>query len=137
MNQKLHPRVGVGAFLLNEQGELLLVRRKKAPEQAHWSLPGGKVEWMETAEDTVVREIQEEVGLEIELTSLLCVTNHILPEEEAHWVYPTYIAKVTNGIAENLEQHAISEVGWFSLDSLPEPLTLTLQNALKEYEKLK
>ncbi|MED4650331.1 NUDIX domain-containing protein [Bacillus pseudomycoides] len=92
---------------------------------------------METAEDTVVREIQEEVGLEIELTSLLCVTNHILPEEEAHWVCPTYIAKVTNGIAENLGQHAISEVGWFSLDSLPEPLTLTLQNALKEYEKLK
>lgn len=42
MNQKLHPRVGVGAFLLNEQGELLLVRRKKAPEQAHLESPRWK-----------------------------------------------------------------------------------------------
>ncbi|MBC6974090.1 NUDIX domain-containing protein [Bacillus sp. Xin] len=137
MNQQLYPRVGVGAFILNEQGELLLVQRKKAPEQGHWSLPGGKVEWMEKVDDTVIREIKEEVGLEIALTSLLCVTNHILPDEEAHWVCPTYIAKVTNGIAENLEQHAINKVDWFSLDYLPEPLTLTLQNALKEYEKLK
>ncbi|PFE06241.1 NUDIX domain-containing protein [Bacillus cereus] len=137
MSQQLHPRVGVGAFILNGQGELLLVQRKKAPEQGHWSLPGGKVEWMETAEDTVIREIEEEVGLEIELTSLLCVTNHILPDEEAHWVCPTYIAKVKNGIAENREQHAISEIGWFSLERLPKRLTLTLQNALKEYEKLK
>lgn len=137
MSQQLHPRVGVGAFILNGQGELLLVQRKKAPEQGHWSLPGGKVEWMETVEDTAIREIEEEVGLEIELTSLLCVTNHILPDEEAHWVCPTYIAKVKNGIAENREQHAISEIGWFSLERLPKRLTLTLQNALKEYEKLK
>ena len=137
MNQQLHPRVGVGAFILNGKGELLLVQRKKAPEQGHWSLPGGKVEWMETVEDTVIREIKEEVGLEIEPTSLLCVTNHILPGEEVHWVCPTYIAKVKNGIAENREQHAISEIGWFSLERLPKPVTLTLQNALREYEKLK
>ncbi|KYG34520.1 NUDIX domain-containing protein [Bacillus gaemokensis] len=135
MKQQLHPRVGVGAFILNERNELLLVLRKKAPEKGHWSLPGGKVEWMETVEDTVVREIQEEVGLEIEIISLLCVTNHILSEEDAHWICPTYIAKVKNGRAENLEKHAIDEIGWFSLECLPSPLALTLQNALKEYKK--
>ncbi|MDM5187947.1 NUDIX domain-containing protein [Bacillus sp. DX4.1] len=135
MNQELYPRVGVGAFILNERDELLLVLRKKAPEQGHWSLPGGKVEWMENAEDAVIRETQEEVGLKIELTSLLCVTNHILPEEEAHWICPTYIAKVKNGTAENLEQHAIDEIGWFLLERIPAPLTLTLQNALNEYQK--
>ncbi|MDM5154262.1 hypothetical protein QUF88_10560 [Bacillus sp. DX1.1] len=58
-----------------------------------------------------------------------------MPEEEAHWICPTYIAKVKNGTAENLEQHAIDGIGWFSLESLPAPLTLTLQNALREYQK--
>ncbi|MEH7457140.1 NUDIX domain-containing protein [Bacillus sp. JJ1127] len=133
MDEQLYPRVGAGAFIVNERKELLLVLRKKAPEQGHWSLPGGKVEWMETVEDTVVREIQEEVGLEIQITSLLCVTNHILREENVHWVCPTYMAKAIGGTAENLEEHAIDRIGWFSVESLPTPLTLTLQNALKEY----
>ncbi|BCT30228.1 NUDIX domain-containing protein [Bacillus velezensis] len=85
MEKTEHPRVGVGAFILNEEQELLLVLRKKDPEANHWSIPGGKVEWMEKAEDTVIREIKEEVGVTIQVDSLLCVTNHILHDEETHW----------------------------------------------------
>ncbi|CEA05872.1 8-oxo-dGTP diphosphatase [Metalysinibacillus saudimassiliensis] len=85
-----HIGVGVDAFILNEHNELLLVRRKKEPEAAHWSLPGGKVELMETIEDATVREIKEELGVTITLTRLLCVTNHILPPA-THSVAPTFI----------------------------------------------
>lgn len=128
-----HIGVGVGAFILNEHNELLLVRRKKEPEAAHWSLPGGKVELMETIEDATVREIKEELGVTIELKRLLCVTNHILPSA-THFVAPTFVAHITEGNITNREPHASSEVGYFALTQLPTPLTVTTLNALKEFK---
>ncbi|WP_155518707.1 NUDIX domain-containing protein, partial [Xanthomonas euvesicatoria] len=55
MSSELRPRVGCGAFIQRADGRLLLVLRGRAPEQGHWGLPGGKVDWMETVEATVVR----------------------------------------------------------------------------------
>ena len=50
------PGVGCGAAILRE-GRLLLVKRRKAPEAGCWSLPGGKVDFLERVEDAVRREI--------------------------------------------------------------------------------
>ncbi|MGR5913147.1 NUDIX domain-containing protein [Bacillus cereus] len=96
----MNPRVGVGAFIIDENEKLLLILRNTNPERMHWSIPGGKVEWMETVEDTVVREIKEETNLDIKLESLLCVTDHIIKEQEVHWVCPTYIATVNDGVVK-------------------------------------
>ena len=46
-----HPRVGCGAFILNSRQDLLLIRRASDPEAGCWSLPGGKVDLYERAED--------------------------------------------------------------------------------------
>ena len=43
----------------------------KAPEAGFWSLVGGKVDFLERAEDAVVRETREEVGVRIEIGPLL------------------------------------------------------------------
>ncbi|AAY60415.1 NUDIX domain-containing protein (plasmid) [Bacillus cereus] len=131
----MNPRVGVGAFIIDENEKLLLILRNTNPERMHWSIPGGKVEWMETVEDTVVREIKEETSLDIKLESLLCVTDHIIKEQEVHWVCPTYIATVNDGVVKRMEPDKILEIGWFSLNDLPKPLTLTTIKALEAYRK--
>lgn len=128
--QKL-PKVGVGTVIFNDQNEILLIKRKKKPEANHWSIPGGKVDWFETLEEAVIREIKEETGLDIQVKELLCVTDHILQEENVHYVAPTYLSEVTGGQIEKGIDDAILDIGWFSLKSLPKPLTLTTQNALK------
>ena len=53
------------AFILNEQGELLVCRRAKEPKKGTLDLAGGFVDRFETAEEGVAREVLEETGLEV------------------------------------------------------------------------
>jgi len=57
----------VGAVVFDDTNRLLLVKRANPPAQGMWSLPGGRLEVGETAEQGVVREVREETGLLIEV----------------------------------------------------------------------
>ncbi|WP_405157081.1 NUDIX domain-containing protein [Paenibacillus sp. FSL K6-0108] len=119
----VQPRIGVGAVILNERNEVLLVWRNRQPEQYTWSIPGGKVDPYESVETAVIREIKEEVDLDIAIDKLLCTAETIQPEQQEHWISILYSTRVTGGIARNLEEGgAIGEIGWFPLDDLPSPL---------------
>lgn len=117
------PRIGVGAVIFNEHSEVLLVWRNRAPEQQTWSIPGGKVDAYETLEKAVIREIKEEVNLDITIDGLLCTAETIRPELQEHWISVLYSTKVLGGTACNLEAGgAIGQIGWFPLHKLPTPL---------------
>ncbi|KAA8783539.1 NUDIX domain-containing protein [Paenibacillus amylolyticus] len=123
MAVEVTPRIGVGAVILNERNEVLLVWRNRAPEQHTWSIPGGKVDVYETLETAVIREVKEEVNLGIVIDGLLCTAETIRPESQEHWISVLYSTKVVSGVARNLEEGgAIGEIGWFPLHSLPSPL---------------
>ena len=133
--QDAHPKVGVGVLIVDTQNQVLLTLRKRAPEAGHWSIVGGKLDYLETLEACAIREAREEVGIEIELDSLLCVTDHLLPQEDQHWVSPAYLAHVLRGGAKNCEPHKAYDVRWFSLDQLPPNLTITARNAVAAYRR--
>jgi ADP-ribose pyrophosphatase YjhB (NUDIX family) len=63
-------RVGAGALLLDNQGNLLIVKPTYRPE---WLLPGGSIEADETPRTGCEREVLEELGLEISTHRLLCL----------------------------------------------------------------
>lgn len=58
------PETSVGAVVVRD-GRLLLIRRGRGPAQGLWSVPGGRVEWGETLQEAVVREVVEETGLDV------------------------------------------------------------------------
>ncbi len=119
----MKPEAGCGAAIRDEQGRLLLIQRLREPEAGAWGLPGGKIDFGERAMDTVRREIAEELGIEIELSGLACIAETIDKGDARHWVAPVYNARIVAGTPRNVEPEKHGSWGWFSLDTLPQPLT--------------
>ncbi|MEM8668278.1 MAG: NUDIX domain-containing protein [Planctomycetota bacterium] len=65
------PVAAVGALVMNDNGDLLLVRRARDPGAGKWGLPGGFVDREETIEDAMRREVKEETQLELRDTQYL------------------------------------------------------------------
>ena len=134
-----HIGVGVGAIIFDSHKKVFLARRGKEArnESGKWEFPGGSVEFGETLEHALAREIMEEYGIEIEILSLLDVVNHIIPEEKQHWVSPSFLCRITRGEPVIKEPHKCDEIGWFSLDQLPESeLTIASRKSLESLRKM-
>ena len=127
--------VGVGALVFNDEGLVFLSRRGPTAtnERGYWEFPGGKVVFGETLEATIVREFEEEYGMTIEVVELLGVNDHILPQEQQHWVSPTYIARYIAGEPRIREPEKATAIGWFALDALPEPLSQVTRDDVRLY----
>lgn len=130
--------VGVGAIIVNERGELFMARRGPLAknERGLWEFPGGSVEYGERLAEALKREIREEYGVEIEVGTLLDVVDHILPDENQHWVSPTYICRILSGEPRILEPGKCTEIGWFALDQIAEDITIISRHNLENYRTL-
>lgn len=130
--------VGVGAAIFNSEGKLFLtLRGKKAKnETGKWEIPGGSVEFGETLEEAITREIKEEHGIHIAVIELLDVCSHIIPDEHQHWVSPTYICKIMDGEPKIIEPDKCHAIGWFTRDeALKLPLSIVTKYDLSILKK--
>jgi 8-oxo-dGTP diphosphatase len=75
-----YPVVGVGGVVIRD-GRVLLIRRGTPPLEGRWSIPGGRVEWGETIEQAVVRELREETGLDVQVIELIEIVERIFDQE--------------------------------------------------------
>ncbi|CAE7835543.1 unnamed protein product [Symbiodinium sp. CCMP2592] len=123
---KDYPGVGVGAFVFDDRGRVLLVKRSSTSRVAPgtWARPGGAVEHGESCEAALIRELREETGLDIVEPQLLDVSSQI--SSSSHWVSIGYIAQLAPGCAAesavNREPAKHDELGFFDLEDLPTPL---------------
>ncbi|HEX4810120.1 MAG TPA: NUDIX hydrolase [Bryobacteraceae bacterium] len=115
----VRPVLGVGALIF-DQGRVLLVERGRAPLIGEWSLPGGGVESGERLEDAIVREVFEETGLEVSVTSLALVFERIMPDPagqcEYHYVLIDFYCSIQGGDLRPGDDSR--SVAWFDLSSL-------------------
>ena len=130
--------VGVGAVIMDDEGKVFLAKRGKnvRNESGKWVFPGGGVEFGEHVEDTIVREIKEELEIDIEVVELLCVNNNIIPTEKQHWISPCFICKITSGTPQILEPEKCDDIGWFTVEeALKLPLSLATSSDLESLKK--
>ena len=94
------PIVGVAGVVI-EDDRVVLVRRGSPPAYGEWSLPGGAVEPGETLEEAVVREVKEEIGLEVEVVELVAVLDRIFLDSEGevqfHYVLMDFLCRRKGG----------------------------------------
>ena len=117
------PGVGVGVVVTREgsgRREVLLVRRRH-PGAGSWSTPGGYLDRGESFEACATREVAEEVGLEIDAVRFVAVSNDC-HDDGKHNVTVWMAARPGGGEARVAAPEELSDVGWFPLDALPEPL---------------
>ena len=130
--------VGAGALLLNDQNEVLLSQRGPLAknERGKWEIPGGQIEFGETMEEGLKREVKEELGIEIEIVKMMEVYDHILPDEHQHWVSPTFICRIVKGEPTIREPGKSDRIGWFSLSEAEKlPLSQVTAQDIKRLGK--
>ena len=97
------PVLGVGAVLFRGD-EVLLVRRRHPPRQGGWSFPGGRLELGERLEEGLKREVLEETGFEVEVSSLLDLYQYVERDGEAkvlyHYCVADYLCRYVTGELE-------------------------------------
>ncbi len=127
-----NPIPAAGALIVKEN-RVLLVKRAHPPKIGWWCIPAGFMEWNEHPEQTAVREIAEETGLQIKPTALFEVySGNDDPRTNA--VLILYLAEVIGGTIRAADDAL--EVKYFGFDELPKEIAFEAhQQALADYRR--
>jgi 8-oxo-dGTP diphosphatase len=108
--------------LIDADGRVLLTRRPAGkPMQGLWEFPGGKIEAGERPEDTLIRELAEELGIVVQEDCLAPLTFASHAYEEFHLLMPLYVCRRWEGIVEAKEAQEIAWVRPPQLKNYPMP----------------
>lgn len=118
--RKEHIVTSVVAVIVDEQERVLLTRRSIRPFKGMWVMPGGKIDLGEPILTALRREVDEEVGLEIEVGSLIDVFEHVTPgEENCHYIILFYRCRPVHFDVQH-NQDEVLEATWVPRHELPQ-----------------
>lgn len=134
--------VGVSYFCHDGNGKYLMNKRSKncRDEHGRWDIGGGGVDFGDTIEETLRKELKEEYCVE-NISYEFLGYGDVFREQDGsktHWIQFFFRVKVDPKEVKNGEPHKFDEIGWFSLDNLPQPLHSQIQKQVDLYKgKLK
>lgn len=108
--------------LIDADRRILIAQRPEGKSLAGlWEFPGGKVEKGETPEETLIRELAEELGIVTQVPCLAPLTFASHTYDDFHLLMPLYICRRYEGIARGLEGQAVKWVRVRDLRDYPMP----------------
>jgi 8-oxo-dGTP diphosphatase len=108
--------------LVDVDGRILLAQRPEGKSMAGlWEFPGGKVETGERPEETLIRELGEELGIEVNEACLAPLTFASHAYEDFHLLMPLYICRRWEGTPRGRENQALKWVRTLRLRDYPMP----------------
>ena len=132
------PLIMVGATLLvlNQKNHLLMIKRT---DNNRWGVPGGAMELGESLEETVKREVREEIGVDIKDLELFGVYSG----QELYYKYPNgaevynvsvvyIIRNFTEEVIVNPDEH--SEYKYFDVRNLPDEISPPIKSILRDLQ---
>ncbi|MDQ0317079.1 (deoxy)nucleoside triphosphate pyrophosphohydrolase [Amorphus orientalis] len=98
----------VACALIDVDGRVLITQRPEGKALAGmWEFPGGKVEAGERPEDTLVRELAEEIGITVTPPCLAPLTFASHAYDDFHLLMPLYVCRRWEGVPQSLENQAM------------------------------
>ena len=114
--------------------KILLIKRNTIPFKGYWALPGGRMDPGETVEQTIVREVKEETGLDVIIVRK--VGEYVekgVKDDVDYEYYPTcFVVKPVGGEIKK-QDGEIQEISLFNLNELPKPLAFVHEEMIKDY----
>lgn len=108
--------------LIDVDGRVLLAQRPEGKSMAGlWEFPGGKVEPGETPEAALIRELQEELGINTWQSCLAPLTFASHSYEDFHLLMPLFACRKWEGIPQSQEGQALTWVTPKNLSTFPMP----------------
>lgn len=112
----------VAAVLVDIDGRVLVAQRPEGKAMAGlWEFPGGKLEPGELPETALVRELREELGIDLTESCLAPLTFASHLYEDFHLLMPVYVARQWKGEPRGLDGQALKWVQPARLRDLPMP----------------
>ena len=112
----------VACALINSDGRVLIAQRPEGKMMAGlWEFPGGKVEVGERPEESLIRELNEELGIVVKEACLAPLTfaSHVYPD--FHLLMPLYVCRRWEGFVEGREKQRLKWVRPTELRNYPMP----------------
>ncbi len=110
---------GAGRVLLQQRGD------QARDEQGTWDVGGGAIEFGESIDEAIRREVSEELQAEaqdIEFITAYDAHRQLRDGTPTHWIALLHAVRVDPGQINIGEPHKISKLGWFTSTNLPQPL---------------
>ena len=107
-----HIVTSVVAVIVDSDNRVLLTKRNVPPFQGEWVMPGGKIDLGEPIVAALKREVWEEVGLEVEVGSLIDVFEHVTPGEDNYHFIIIYYRCTPLYCDVNHNKDEVAEARW-------------------------
>lgn len=128
-----NPRPCVSAIIQRTDKKILLLKRANNPLKNYWCLPGGIIEYDESPEQSVIREIKEETNLDITINKLIGVYL-INNDPRGNGIDVIYEGKIVNDTITLSKEH--SQFDFFSINKLPTPIAYKHTEAIRDFQQL-
>lgn len=122
------------AIITSPPDKILLIKRRTVPFRDYWALPGGRVDSGETVEQTIVREVKEETGLDVAIVSKIGDYHEQGVQDGVEYdYYPACFLVKTVGGEIKKQESEIEEIKLFSLSDIPEAMAFEHAQMIKDY----
>jgi 8-oxo-dGTP diphosphatase len=122
------------AIIEFSQNKILLIKRDTVPFKGYWALPGGRVELGENVEQTIIREVKEETGLDVEVVRKIGEYHEQGTQDGIEYdYYPAcFLVRVIGGEIRR-QQSEIQDIQLFRVEDIPENLAFVHNQMVKDY----
>ena len=119
MTEKIRPRVRVAGILIEDDRILLIEHTKN--NKKFWLVPGGGVDWGESAAEALIREFKEETSLDIEVEKFLFISETIAPDKQKHVInlyFKIKKAEDSSNIMKLVEEEILTDLRFIPEDEI-------------------